>query len=331
VGHEVFVRGRDVVFTLERRRGSTAWRLRGAAGVALRELGDDSFDLRSYYRERVEAQSARAARRVDVAAAGGRGRMSALLRMEIGKLGRFASVRFSASCWCCSRLWAYAPGIFDVYGFFLVSGFQVPALALLSSMEFLLPLLIAITCAELIGIEINHGTLPTVLLRPVTRAQWLLAKLLVASAYPFLALGFFLLASLVAGAAFFGYGPFVGGTGLGRQGLLGAGTMLPPDAWREVLQAYAIAAYSLMPIGLLAVLFAVVLMNAAGGAFATLATLIVMQLLMVFPAVTPYLLTTQLSAYVEPASPLGWVVTLIALYCAAFAAAAVIVFERKDF
>jgi ABC-2 type transport system permease protein len=257
--------------------------------------------------------------------------VSALLRMEIGKLGRLASVRFSAAVLVIfPLLWAYAPGIFDVYGFFLVSGFQVPALALLSSMEFLLPLLIAITCAELIGIELNHGTLPTVLLRPVTRAQWLLAKLLVASAYPFLAMGFFLLMSLVAGFAF-GYGPFVGGTGLGRQGLLGAGTMLPVDAWREILQAYAIAAYSLMPIGLLAVLFAVVLMNAAGGALATLATLIVMQLLVVFPAVTPYLLTTQLSAYVEPASPLGWVATLIAFYCAAFAAAAVIVFERKDF
>jgi len=257
--------------------------------------------------------------------------MSALLRMEFGKLGRLASVRFSAIVLVVfPLLWAYAPGIFDVYGFFLVSGFQVPALALLSSMEFLLPLLIAITCAELIGIELNHGTLPTVLLRPVTRAQWLLAKLLVASVYPFLALSFFLAASLVAGAAF-GYGPFVGGTGLGRQGLLGAGTMLPADAWLEILQAYAVAAYSLMPIGLLAVLFAVLLMNAAGGALATLATLIVMQLLVVFPAITPYLLTTQLSAYVEPASPIGWVVTLVAFYCAAFAAAAVIVFERKDF
>jgi ABC-2 type transport system permease protein len=257
--------------------------------------------------------------------------VTALLRMEVGKLGRLASVRFSAVVLVIfPLLWAYAPGIFDVYGFFLVSGFQVPALALLSSMEFLLPLLIAIACAELIGIELNHGTLPTVLLRPVTRAQWLLAKLLVASIYPFLVMGFFLLTSLAAGATF-GYGPFVGGTGLGRQGLLGAGTMLPLDAWSEVLQAYLIAAYSLMPIGLLAVLFAVVLMNAAGGALATLATLIVMQLLVVFPALTPYLLTTQLSAYVEPVSPLGWVATLIAFYCAAFAAAAVIVFERKDF
>ena len=257
--------------------------------------------------------------------------VSALLRMELGKLGRLASVRFGAVVVVVFPvLWAYAPGIFDVYGFYLVSGFQVPALALLSSMEFLLPLLIAITCAELIGIEISHGTLPTVLLRPVTRAQWLLAKLLVATVYPFLALAFFLLASLAAGVVY-GFGPFVGGTGLGRAGLLGAGLTAPGQAWSEVLQAYVIAAYSLVPIGLLAVLFSVLLMNAAGGVLATLATLIVMQLLVVFPAVTPFLLTTQLNAYVDPPAPLGWVVALVAVYGATFAATAVVVFERKDF
>jgi len=131
----------------------------------------------------------------------------ALLRMEVGKLGRLASVRFALVVLAVFPwLWAYAPGVFDVYGFFIVSGFQVPALSLLSSMSFLLPLLVAIAAAELLGLEIQHGTLPTVLLRPVTRSQWLLAKLLVASAIPFLGLGWFLLASLLAGASF-GFGP----------------------------------------------------------------------------------------------------------------------------
>lgn len=257
--------------------------------------------------------------------------MSALLRMEFAKLGRLSSVRFGmlvlvAFPW----LWAYAPGVFDVYGFFIVSGFQVPALSLLSSMAFLLPLLVAIAAAELLGVEIQHGTLPTVLLRPVTRSQWLLAKLLVVSVLPFLGLAWFLLASLLAGAAF-GFGGFVGGTGLGADGLLGAGWLAPAQAWTEVLRAYFVAAYALLPIALLAVLFAVLFMNAAAGALATMATLIVMELLVVFPGVTPYLLTTQLSAYVSPPADLGWVVALIAFYCAAFAAVAVIVFERKDF
>ncbi len=57
---EVFVRGRDVVFTLDESAAiDRVGRCLAAAGVALRELGDDSFDLRSYYRERVEAQRAR--------------------------------------------------------------------------------------------------------------------------------------------------------------------------------------------------------------------------------------------------------------------------------
>jgi ABC-2 type transport system permease protein len=254
-----------------------------------------------------------------------------LLRMEFAKLGRLASVRFGLVVLAVfPALWAYAPGIFEVYGFFLVSGFQVPALSLLSSMEFLLPLLIAITCAELLGLEIVHGTLPTVLLRPVTRSQWLLAKVLVASAYPFLALAFFLLASLAAGA-FYSYEPFVGGTGLGREGLLGSGIMQPGAAIAEIVRAYLIAAVALVPIGLLAILFSVLFMNAASGALATLATLIFMQLFVVFPGLEPFLLTTQLSAYVQPVTSIAWVVALLGLYGAAFAALSVVIFERKDF
>jgi len=251
--------------------------------------------------------------------------------MEFGKLARLASVRFSLLLLIVFPiLWAYAPGIFKVYGFYLVSGYQVPALSLLSSMEFLLPLLIAITAAELLGLEMSHGTLPTVLLRPVTRSQWLLAKLLVAAVYPFAVLAVFFLISLLAGAPY-GFGSFVGGTGLGQAGLLGQGIMQPAAALREVAGAYIVAAYSLVPISLLAMLFTVLFMNAAGGALATLSVLIFMKLLVVFPGIEPYLLTTQLDAYVKPVAHLGWVVALIALYCAAFAAVSVVLFERKDF
>jgi ABC-2 type transport system permease protein len=257
--------------------------------------------------------------------------MIALLRMEFGKLFRLPSLRFSLILLVLlPLLWAYAPGIFKVYGFFLVSGFQVPALGLLSGMEFLLPLLVAIASAELLGIELSFGTLPTILLRPVSRSRWLLAKLLVAALYPLLLLLFLLLVSLLAGA-WFGFGPFVGGTGLGPEGILGQGTMLPGPAFGEIVRAYAVAALSLVPISLLAVLFSVVFMSAAGGALATLGTLIVMKLLVVFPALEPYLLTSQLSAYVAPVAGLGWVALLILLYCAAFAVAAVVLFERKDF
>lgn len=257
--------------------------------------------------------------------------MIQLLAMEFGKLVRLSSVRFTVLLLIVFPvLWAYAPGIFEVYGFYLVSGYQVPALSLLSSMQFLLPLLVAISAAELLGVEINFGTLPTVLLRPVTRAQWLAAKLIVASAWPIAVLAFFLLVSLLAGSPF-GFGSFVGGTGLGEAGLLGQGTMHPAQALGEILGAYGVAAISLVPISLLAVLFTVIFMNPAAGALATLAVLIFMQLLVVFPVLEPYLLTTQLNAYVAPAVRFGWLFALIALYCAAFAATSVILFERKDF
>ncbi len=254
-----------------------------------------------------------------------------LLRMELAKLWRLTSVRFGlALLLVFPWLWAYAPGIFEVYGFFLVSGFQVPALSLLSSMQFLLPLLVAITAAELLGTEMAHGTLPTILLRPVTRPNWLAAKLIVVALYPFLMLLLFLLASLAAGVPF-GFGAFFGGTGLGEAGLLGQGMLTSGQALAEIARGYALAALALVPIGMLSLLFTVVFMNAAGGALATLATLIFMQLLVVFPSLEPFLLTTQLNAYATPASEVLWVMALIALYGALFSALAVVLFERKDF
>lgn len=257
--------------------------------------------------------------------------MSKLFGIELGKLLRLSSLRFSLLLLLVFPvLWAYAPGIFDQYGFFVVSAYQVPALALLSSMQFLLPLLVAIISAELLGLEMHYGTLPTVLLRPVTRSQWLLAKIFVVALLPFLLLAFFFAVSLLAGAPL-GFGPFVGGTGVGSSGLLGTGVMAPGAALGELLRAYAVAACSLVPISLLAILFTVLFMNASAGALATLSVLIVTQLLVVFPWLEPYLLTAQLSAYVAPSAGLGWTLALIALYCAIFAAVAVVVFERKDF
>lgn len=254
-----------------------------------------------------------------------------LFLIELRKLFNLSSLRFSLIVLCIFPiLWAYAPGIFEVYGFFLVSAYQVPALSLLSSMEFLLPLLVAIASAELLGAEMTYGTLPTVLLRPVTRSQWLLAKLGVAALFPFLLLLGFFLVSLIAGLPY-GYGTFTGGTGLGAGGLVGQGLTTASAALGELIRAYLIAAWSLVPISLLAVLLTVVFMNAAAGALATLALLIATQLLIVFPGLEPYLLTAQLSAYVSPLAPIGWVIALITVYCAVFASLSVILFERKDF
>src|SRR5690606_19858863 len=133
--------------------------------------------------------------------------------------------------------------------------------------------------------------------------------------------------SLLAGSPY-GFGSFVGGTGLGDAGLLGAGVMQPGMALGELLQGYTVAAVALIPVALLAVLFTVVFMNAAGGALATLSALIFMQLLVVFPRLEQYLLTTQLNAYQTAVNGLPWAIALMLVYGALFAAVSVVLFER---
>ena len=257
--------------------------------------------------------------------------MGMLIRLELSKWFHLSSVRFSLVLLVLlPAMWAYAPGIFDVYGVFLVSGYQVPALSLLSGMEFLFPLLVAIIAAALLGSEIAFGTLRATLLRPVSRAQWLLAKVLVATLMPFFVVFFVLAVSIIAGL-FLGFGPFVGGTGLGAGGLAGQGVTTAAAASSEVLRAYAIAAFSLVPVSLLALLLTTVFMNAASGALATLGLLIVSSLFVVFPWLSSYLLTTQLNAYQFPFHELTTPLILIAVYAILFAVVAVFVFERKDF
>jgi ABC-2 type transport system permease protein len=136
--------------------------------------------------------------------------------------------------------------------------------------------------------------------------------------------------SLVAGAPH-GFGNFLGGTGLGQADLVGIGSMTAGAAIAELIRAYAIAIASLIPVALLAICLTVWLMNAAGGALATLATLILMQLLIIFPWLEPFLLGAQLSAYASPDALWGRALVVITFYSVALAMTAVILFERKDF
>lgn len=65
---------------------------------------------------------------------------------EFGKLVRLRSVRVGLLvAFLLPFLWALAPtaGLNQIYGLILVSGWQVPALALLAGMNFLFPFLTA--------------------------------------------------------------------------------------------------------------------------------------------------------------------------------------------
>jgi len=257
--------------------------------------------------------------------------MIKLLFIEFSKLLRLTSLRFSLLVLAIYPfLWAYAPGVFKAYGTYVVSAFQVPAFSLLSTMQYLLPLLVAIASAELLGLEMRHGTLATILLRPVTRSGLLLSKIIVAVTYPFLLLAFLFIVSLIAGIPL-GFSDFVGGTGVGPSGLVGEGTMTAASAMLELIRAYFIAGVTLVPISLLSILFTVLFMNVASGALATITVLFLMELLVVFPWLEPYLLSSQLNGYFFSGVTLGRAFALIAVYSAVFAGAAMLVFERKDY
>ncbi len=248
---------------------------------------------------------------------------------EIVKMLHLRSVRLGlAAAFVLPIIWTLAPGLKQVYGLVLVSGWQVPSLALLAGMEFLYPFLVAMTAAEVLGSEIGMGTLKPLLLRPLSRTRFIVAKLVAALAYPFMVLFVSLLASLIAGLPH-GLGGFFGGTGLGEGGFAGVGFLGAGTAFLEVLRAYFYAALTLLPIAALSLAFAVWFSSTTAAALGAIATVLLMRLLVAFPALKPLLLTTYLDLYLHPKD---WAVSLslLFIYTLGFGVLGVLVFERKD-
>jgi ABC-2 type transport system permease protein len=263
----------------------------------------------------------------------GGGNILGLLRLEFRKLLGFRSVRLGCLfAFLVPVLISFAPD--DVLPFIVganlivSSGWQVPGFALYTAMVYLLPLLVAVTCAELIGGEVAWGTLRPLLMRPVSRAQIILSKLFVATLYPFLLLAVSLLGGLVGGIRF-GFGAFAGGTGLGPGMFQGIGTLEPVGALLELTNGYLIAGLTLAPIAGLAVAFSVRFLNTAAAALATVATVLLMPLMMIFPFITPFLLTTHLKAY-APGSNAANSLALLTIYALLTWVVTLIIFERKD-
>ncbi len=263
----------------------------------------------------------------------GTGNFLGLLRLEFRKLLGFRSVRLGCLfAFLVPVLISFAPDdvLPAIIGVPLIisSGWQVPAFALYTAMVYLLPLLVAVTCAELIGGEVAWGTLRPLLMRPVSRAQIILSKLFVATLYPFLLLAVSLLGGLVGGVRF-GFGAFAGGTGLGPGMFQGIGTLEPVGALLELTNGYLIAGLTLAPIAGLAVAFSVRFLNTAAAALATVATILLMPLLMIFPPLTQFLLTTHLKAY-APGSNATNSLVLLTIYALLTWVVTLIIFERKD-
>ncbi|BBN95546.1 ABC-2 type transport system permease [Deinococcus grandis] len=262
--------------------------------------------------------------------------MLTLLSLEFRKLFGARSVRLALLVTLLlPLLWAFAPRLDQLFApgqaVALVSGWQLPFISIFTSIQFLLPLFIAVMAAEMIGAEVAHGTLAPLLLRPVDRTRVILSKLIVAITYPFILLLVTLLGSLIAGLPL-GYGNFQGGTGLGAGGLVGVGTLTSEAAFGEVLRGTLLAGVSLMPIAALALLFGILYLNTAAAALATFATLIVMRLFVVLPqAIQPVLLTNYFQLFLPSnQDTLGKDVILLLIYTVGFGLLSIFAFDRRD-
>ncbi|WP_135230084.1 ABC transporter permease [Deinococcus fonticola] len=257
--------------------------------------------------------------------------MLTLIALEFRKLLLSRSVQLALLVsFLLPLLWAVAPRLNMLLGdMALVSGWQMPAVSIGVAVQFMIPLFIAVVVAELIGTEVSQGTLAPLLLRPISRVNLIVAKLVTALAFPFLLIGVTVLGSLLAGLPR-GLGSFVGGTGLGPGLFVGVGSLSSVGALMEVLRGSFLAAFMLMPVAALALLCGILLLNTASAALATLATLNIMRLLVVFPeGLQQVLLTSHLALYAEQGNILPSMLLLL-IYTIGFGLMAVFAFDRRD-
>lgn len=256
--------------------------------------------------------------------------MLTLILLEFRKLWYARSVRLALLlCLLMPWVWPLAPRLEEIYKLVIASGWQVPSLALITAAPFLLPLLVALTCGEVVGTEVAQGTLAPLILRPINRSRILLAKLITVLLYPALLLLVLFVGSLLAGLRF-GYGDFIGGTGVGPGLFVGQGPLSSGEAFGQVARAYGLTALVLTPIATLSLLYSVMFLNTAAAVLATLATLQVMNLLVVFPEGLQKVLLTSYMGIATQQGELSQPIMIVLAYTLVFAIATLVIFEKRD-
>lgn len=256
--------------------------------------------------------------------------MLTLLTLEFRKLFGARSARLALLVsFLLPLLWAFAPRLDALIRVKINSGWQLPAVSIGVTIQYLLPLFIAVTVGEMIGSEVSQGTLAPLLLRPVDRTKVIASKLIVALSYPFILVAVTVAGSLLAGIPY-GFGNFTGGTGLGPGLFVGVGTLTSSAAFAEVMRGALLAGVVLMPVAAMSMLFGVLYLNTAAAALATFAALIVMRLLVVLPdAIQRILLTSHFGLYVQQ-TDITQPLILLLIYTAGFGMMSIFAFDRRD-
>ena len=210
------------------------------------------------------------------------------------------------------------------------NGIYLIVAALLAMATFFLPLLASMAGSYTIAGEAENSTLRTMLMQPVRRGSFLMAKWFVANLYVAICLLLLGLGSLIAGGAVFGLHPITLFTG--QQ----------VGAWHALglaVGSYAFVFVGMMCVVSLAVLFSTFTNSSLTAVAGALVLVIVMQVLgafSVFDFLQPYLFTHHFDAWNNfLSSPVQWgpvwkALINFAVWIAGTTAIAYLRFRRKD-
>ena len=210
------------------------------------------------------------------------------------------------------------------------NGMYVAMASLLALATFLLPLLSSMSGSYTIAGEAENGTLRTMLMQPIRRGTFLMAKWFVANLYVAIGLVIMAIAAIIAGGAIFGLHPITlfSGQTVGVWHALGLNAM-----------SYLFVFIGMMAVVSLAVFFSTLTNSSLTAVAAALVLTIIMEALQafsVFDFLQPYLFTSHFQAWTnffrDPIvwSPVVKAVINFAVWIVGTTGLAYIRFKRRD-
>jgi ABC-2 type transport system permease protein len=210
------------------------------------------------------------------------------------------------------------------------SGLAIPLVLLLFASIWLFPLVTALVAGDIIASEHHNGTLKTIFTRSLDRGQIFAGKLLAALTYAAAALLCMGVVAVAAGTLESGFHGLVSLSGTRVSALHALGL---------VAASFAVYLIPIAAVCCIGVCLSAVFRNSAAAVVGTLMAALLMQLAGILPGLgglQPYLLTTQFSAwqgfFQVPTdwAPIGRAAWVCAIYAVPTAAAAYLVFLRRD-
>jgi len=181
------------------------------------------------------------------------------------------------------------------------NGMWVSLAALLALSTFLLPLLSSMSGSYTIAGEAETHTLRTMLMQPIRRGTFLMAKWFVANAYVAIGMIIMGVAALIAGGAVFGLHPIT---------LFSSQTIGVGHALGLTVASYAFVMVAMITVVSLAVFFSTLTNSSLTAVAAALVLVIIMEALgafTVFDFLKPYLFTSHFAAWTNLfRSPVVW-------------------------